>query len=66
MKRTFIVGDFVSAANESHALVIDRGDRLRREAGAVGIGAVQDLEAARSNFPNLADFTTVEVEDAHI
>ncbi len=66
MKRTFVLGDFVRAANESHPLVIDRGDSRWREAGAVGIGAVQHLKAAGSNFPNFADFTPVHGEDAHI
>ncbi len=66
MKQTFILSDFVNAANEGHPLVIDRGDRHWREAGALGIGAVQDLEAAGSNLSNFADLTTVRGEDLHV
>ncbi len=66
MSRTLILRDFVSAANESHSFGIDRKDSRWREAGAVGIGAVQDLETAGSNFPNFADVTTVHGQDAHI
>jgi len=63
MKRTFILSDFVRAADESHPLVIDRGDGRWREAGPVGICAVQELEATGSNFPDFAYVTTVHGEE---
>ncbi len=66
MKRTFILDDFVRAADESHPVVLDRRDGRWREAGPVGIGAVQELGATGSNFPDFAYVTTVHGEDGHI